>query len=108
MRNKTLVALFTIMIFLGQSISATNHSCSMEAVSDTQIENMDHSGHEMSSDMSNCVIDCSCSMATCTTVILVSNAIVDINYSPSQDISSELSFTLSKPTTSLFRPPITR
>ena len=110
MRSKLLIVIFTILVFIGQSVAATAIPCSMTNDMQSQSDMVDHSGHDMDQDISSgdCGLDCNCPMATCLSVVVASNLDLEVEGNLSQKVSSSTVLSVTQTSTFLYRPPITR
>ena len=116
MMNKSLLIIVLLLIFIGQSIAASAIPCQMDMMTPNitqQIGNtldgqtIDHSGHNMAPETTNCQLDCQCPMATCVSVVITSINSLVLTQQPSMKFLLLESQQTTQSLTSLYRPPIT-
>jgi len=112
MKDKSLLITLLLLIFLGQTVSASVIPCQMDMTSHNMTQqiddSIDHSAHNMPAEAANCELDCQCPMASCVSVLITSVDSSSPEQQPSMKFLMLTSQHITQRLTSLYRPPITR
>ena len=114
MNSKLLITTLMLLAFIGQTVAVAAVPCFMNQttlqMSPSDSSTMtDHSMHQVEKDAdAECHSDCSCPMATCLSVLISSDTVVNSTVNVKQSFDVPTSLDIVSSTNSLYRPPITR